>query len=402
MTWNPRTDKAVVTENICDYSFHRNGTDFMLIDSPGFDDSGRTDEDIFNDLVDWMADSFRKGQRMNGLLYLHPVISTRQRGSEIRNLRMFKKLCGENNFSNVVLGLTFCDQEARQVIAQRKKELVETPEWWGEMVKRGSKVYEIPLDRGICLQILDTFRSKKDFTMRIQEEVVQLNVSVEDTEAAQVVLHKKELDAIRARERVELKQLYAGHERQMAVANAAYQAKLKTFFESIGRRQALQEQRLRMSKELEEQLAKQESLRLEETRMLEAEEARRLSELEEAFHKARLENSRIEKRLKENREMKDLSRLKPLIEARYEVLKSNGDEMAKALNSGNVTQMVTMYAELEDPGWCCETLEEEEDEVHNTWSTFLSLYCCRCLRSLKPLESFYGTFISTAYWKYPS
>jgi hypothetical protein len=217
-----------------------------------------------------------------------------------------------------------------------------------------------------------------------------------------VVLHKKELDAIRARERVELKQLYAGHERQMAVANAAYQAKLKTFFESIGRRQALQEQRLRMSKELEEQLAKQESLRLEETRMLEAEEARRLSELEEAFHKARLENSRIEKRLKENREMKDLSRLKPLIEARYEVLKSNGDEMAKALNSGNVTQMVTMYAELEDPGWCCETLEEEEDEVHNTWSTFLSLYCCRCLRSLKPLESFYGTFISTAYWKYPS
>jgi hypothetical protein len=45
-----------------------------------------------------------------------------------------------------------------------------------------------------------------------------------------------------------------------------------------------------MSKELEDQLAKQECLGLQETRLLEAEKARRLSELEEAFHKARLEN----------------------------------------------------------------------------------------------------------------
>jgi hypothetical protein len=267
------------------------------------------------------------------------------------------------------------------------------------MVKRGSKVYEIPLDRVLCLQILDTFRSKQDFTMRIQEEVVQLNVSIENTEAAQVILHKKDLDAIRARERVELRQLYAGHERQMAVANAAYQAKLKTFFESIGRRQALQEQRLRMSKELEEQLAKQERLRLEETRLLEAEEARRLSELEEAFRKARLENSQIEKRLKKNREKKDLHRLKPLIEARYKMLATAFQELNKALNSGNVKQMHTVYAELTDPGWCLEPGDEEDDEAHLVWSYFISAYCSRCLRALKPLESFYGTYISTAYGK---
>ena len=227
--------------------------------------------------------------------------------------------------------------------------------------------------------------------MRIQEEVVQLNISIEDTEAAQVVLHKKELDAIRAKERFELNQLYVEHERRMAVANAAYQSKLKDFFESIKRRQALQEHRLRISKELEEQLAKQEQLRLEESKMLEEEEARRLLELEEALRKARLENSQLERRLKENREKKDLAWRTPLIIKRREALVASYPELATAYENSKLKQTFTIYSQLKDPGWCMWPEDSKESEAGIAWSSFLGAFCFRCLKSFAPLEIIHST-----------
>ncbi|CAN9420491.1 unnamed protein product [Alternaria alternata] len=82
------------------------------IDTPGFDDSKRDDEEVYRELAHLMAQSFRKGQLLNGFLYLQAVNIPRQRGSQIRNLLMFKKLCGNNNFNNIVLGLGSGDMEA--------------------------------------------------------------------------------------------------------------------------------------------------------------------------------------------------------------------------------------------------------------------------------------------------
>lgn len=54
-------------------------------------------------------------------------------GSAMRNFSMFKQLCGENFFRNVILGSTFCDTLARDpaTTERREKELIEKEEFGG-------------------------------------------------------------------------------------------------------------------------------------------------------------------------------------------------------------------------------------------------------------------------------
>lgn len=41
---------------------------FTLVDTPGFDDGERTDDDVFHDLAKWLRISYQKNQRFHGML----------------------------------------------------------------------------------------------------------------------------------------------------------------------------------------------------------------------------------------------------------------------------------------------------------------------------------------------
>ena len=120
----------------------------MLVDTPGFSDPARSDTEILGLLVDWMKESYGErqfsgvagdemhclpgGSRIygnglqiymihdgstpggkvitrcitpdpatSGLIYLHDISGARMTGSILKNLRMFRTLCGEENLRNV-------------------------------------------------------------------------------------------------------------------------------------------------------------------------------------------------------------------------------------------------------------------------------------------------------------
>lgn len=370
----------------------------MLVDTPGFDDSVRDDEDVYHDLAEWMERSYRGGQRMNGLIYLHPIISNRERGSEIRNLRMFKKLCGDDNFSNVILGLTFCDQEAEEIITWRQQQLTETPEWWGDMVARGSQVRRVFLEPEACLQLLSQFApeapftygsnnpwtilpgwletsnfvsakrtAKQKITLKIQSEVVEQGVSINDTEAAQTVLHKQELDAIRAREKRELAQLNAEFDRRMEVASAAYNQRMVLMmqkFESIRKRQELQNQSLRLQAQLNEELERKERILRDEERAREKAQADEIRQLKEMLDKTRLENDQIEKRSQTQREF---AKIRPRLIKRWQTMKIE-KEVFRDWEEAKRYQQSYHYEQADvDIGFCDACLKSvEASETHHS------------------------------------
>ncbi|KAF8858316.1 hypothetical protein BDZ45DRAFT_785836, partial [Acephala macrosclerotiorum] len=84
------------TEEIATYTFTHNLTKYALIDTPGFDDTKRDDYDIFPSLTSYLASSYRSGRKLNGIPYLHHIIDQKMQGSALRNLTMFRKLCGED------------------------------------------------------------------------------------------------------------------------------------------------------------------------------------------------------------------------------------------------------------------------------------------------------------------
>ena len=73
--------------------------------------------------------------KVAGIIYLHEITQTRMVGTAIRNLEMFKKLCGNDALVNVVLGTTKWGELRPEVGQKREKQLAEL--FWKDMIQRG-------------------------------------------------------------------------------------------------------------------------------------------------------------------------------------------------------------------------------------------------------------------------
>ncbi|KAF2107742.1 P-loop containing nucleoside triphosphate hydrolase protein [Lophiotrema nucula] len=375
-----------MTQDIAQYKIQHKGVLYTLVDTPGFDDSVREDEDVFHELAEWMEKSYRAGQRLNGLIYLHPIISSRERGSEIRNLRMFKKVCGGNNFSNVILGLTFCDQEERAVIARRQKQLVETPEWWGDMIAKGSRVEHLSLEPDACLELLSRFAPtstsgahNQKMTLQIQSEIVEQGVSVDDTEAAQVVVHKHELEAIRERERRELSQLHIDFEARMNAASIKYRQQMEIMMQkqaSIRRRQQDFENTLKLQDQLREELERKARLALQEERSKEEAQANEMKQLEELLQKTRIANQQVERRIRTQNEWVSL---RPRLVKRWKTFQLEWALLQDWEKLGRYKQNHMTWVKTDGSG-------------ADPSSEFMGAFCDGCLKSYRSSEQYHRTF----------
>jgi hypothetical protein len=89
---------------------------------------------------------------------------------------------------NIVLATTFWGNVTPQVGVAREKELRESAEFWGEMVKKGSQVVRLQLDdRESGLKVLRDIAMKNKITLEAQRELVEENKSAGETAAARIV-----------------------------------------------------------------------------------------------------------------------------------------------------------------------------------------------------------------------
>jgi hypothetical protein len=144
------------TEDVRAHSFEHKGINFVVVDTPGFNDSRSSDDgQVVDRILSWLEVSYKQGTRLNGLIYLHRISDPRMPGTAMRNLSMFRQLCGSNNFSNVILGTTFWGKVNQSIGAQREQQLKTSNEMWGSMVKKGSKVMKVQENRASNLAILE-------------------------------------------------------------------------------------------------------------------------------------------------------------------------------------------------------------------------------------------------------
>jgi hypothetical protein len=100
-----------------------NGISFALIDTPGFDDSHRSNQVVVEQILQWLAESYRNDKKLDGIIYVHSIMNPRMQGTAYQNLRMFKKMVGSSAMHNVILATSFWDQVDRSTGSQRELEL---------------------------------------------------------------------------------------------------------------------------------------------------------------------------------------------------------------------------------------------------------------------------------------
>jgi len=166
---------------------------FWLIDTPGFNDTYRSDAEVLGDIVNWLNQAYIGKIQLTGILYIHPIRETKMGAKAIDSLSSFKKLCGAEALRKVVLVTTFWDEVDPIVGEERERELRESTLFWAIMLSRGSKVFRHynrrSTAKAVVRHLLDIRTEQDQGTfLDIQREMVDQMKNLDQTSAGQLMM----------------------------------------------------------------------------------------------------------------------------------------------------------------------------------------------------------------------
>lgn len=172
------------TENIEEVACKVGDRYVILVDTPGFNDSTRSDTEILGVLADWMQGSYSDDLLLSGIIYLHCISDTRMTNTSIQNLRMFRKLCGDKNLQHVILTTTKWGITPEGDALRREEELKTAEGFWGLMIAHGALIRRFENTKESARALVEEILhpGQERFMPKIQEEVVN-GMKLSETEA---------------------------------------------------------------------------------------------------------------------------------------------------------------------------------------------------------------------------
>lgn len=162
-------------------------TNVTLVDTPGFDDTNRTDTEILTLIASWMKDAYDDKTRLTGIIYLHRISDNKMSGSSYKNLKMFRSLCGTKNLSQVILATTMWDTVSLEQGANREDELLSKNNFWGQMKDAGSMVRRYDNTEKGAIAMVTELLNLPPIVLKIQDEIAVQKKQLIDTQAGQSI-----------------------------------------------------------------------------------------------------------------------------------------------------------------------------------------------------------------------
>ncbi len=102
----------------------------------------------------------------------------------MKNLRMFKKLCGDNGLGSVVLATTMWDDVDHDLGLKREQDLLNNPLFWAGMVAKGSKVFRHDKKITSAMEIVSyLIKQERPIVTDLAKEMVDNGKTLDDTSA---------------------------------------------------------------------------------------------------------------------------------------------------------------------------------------------------------------------------
>jgi septin family protein len=160
-------------------------TKVLLIDTPGFDDSKRSDVDILTEISRLLASQYKLGVSLKGIIYLHRITDNRYQGSSVKTLDIFKEICGEHALRNVILASTRWDKVEESEGAARESQLRQ--KFWSYMLDNGSKMTRYYGDRDSAHAMISQLLGSGNIVLNIQRQLVDEGKTLDETGAGALV-----------------------------------------------------------------------------------------------------------------------------------------------------------------------------------------------------------------------
>jgi hypothetical protein len=187
---------------------------FWLIDTPGFDDTYRTDTEVLGDIVNWLNFAYLGKIQLTGIIYVHAIREARMGAKAINSVRSFTELCGPDAMRRVVMVSTFWDNVDPIEGVRRERQLETDPDFWAQMCQHGSTTFrhynKLSTARDVIRHLLRMSTEMDRGTyLNIQREMVDGGKKLEETGAGLLML-----DALE-RQRIEFDQRLASLEDEL-------------------------------------------------------------------------------------------------------------------------------------------------------------------------------------------
>ncbi|PPR03426.1 hypothetical protein CVT24_012695 [Panaeolus cyanescens] len=186
--------------------FHNN---IVMVDTPGFDDTKKTDLQILEMIGNWLQETYGKlGVLLSGVLYFHRITDNRFSGTANKNLRMFGKLCGDGAATKVTFVTTMWDKMSgdRAALARsRVDELKST--YWKNLVALGARSEPFNNSCESAWGIIDPIAQSEEERkiIHLQNELVNSAKRIQETDAGKALYEA--LNSLLTQQRETLDQL---------------------------------------------------------------------------------------------------------------------------------------------------------------------------------------------------
>lgn len=129
--------------------------------------------------------------KLAGILYLHEITQGNMDSRMLRDLEVFRQLCGKDAEKNVILVTTKWAEPPATMEEEREKEL--SDEFWKPMIDHGSRIARFFNSCPSAWDVLRPIVENKTVidALRIQEELVDLGKNLSETDAAKVTSYYK-------------------------------------------------------------------------------------------------------------------------------------------------------------------------------------------------------------------
>jgi hypothetical protein len=226
------------------YDFTMDGRPVALLDTPGFDDTYRTDAEVLEGVADFLSATYKNNVRLSGIVYLQRITDPRMTHGGRGNLIIFRALCGDDPLRKVVLATTFWSEMVNKERAlEHEEELRTNPDYWGDMLSKKATMTRFDDTQESALKILRSLLVKEEkISLKIQQEMIDQDLDLSQTTAGEFL--NKELKAMAEKYERDLER----YKQEMQAALAAHDVELREIKEVQAREtqrilQAMQNQR---------------------------------------------------------------------------------------------------------------------------------------------------------------
>ncbi|KAF5334745.1 hypothetical protein D9611_012954 [Ephemerocybe angulata] len=307
------TEEVAVTE-----PFVVDSRKVVLVDTPGFDDTNKSDSDILKLIADFLTSSYKDGHTLTGLIFIHRISDHRMGGISLKNFRTFRKLCGEQTLRNVVIVTNMWSDVEPHLGEERERELATSDVFFKPALDQGTKLVRHDSSAGSALSIIRYILGNRPVVMQIQKELVDERKDISQTAAVgelerqlQEAKEAQRIEAERLRQEMEeAARVREEEERRQREEQARRRQEELARIEAERRRAEEQRQRERREWEhrmwVEEQERKAAAER--QQRELEARIAEERRQREENERRRREEQARLERELAERMRIEEEAR----------------------------------------------------------------------------------------------